>query len=229
MSKYKFIKTILVAIVLVFTFAFVQCKKKECVTENLGEIHFTQNELNIVPYNGTETLIFKDSINDSIIFTGKMRYSDSFNIWEFPNDYECLGKYYNTESNYTKFEGVNSTKIYIYLYMGSPFLQDFIKKMNIEIFINSDTCYFYGTLAFNPTNIFNTIPAENNLPANAYVLAFNSSLSIGPNIFNNVYTLKQIDPPHLPSKNLQYVYYTISDGVVGFKTEEGHLWYLENL
>jgi len=43
--------------------------------------------------------------------------------------------------------------------------------------------------------------------------------------FYNVYVLKQIIKPD-KDENLQYVYYSVSKGVVGFRTEEGHLWYL---
>lgn len=41
-------------------------------------------------------------------------------------------------------------------------------------------------------------------------------------MFNKVYTLQQLEEPDRV-KNLQYVYYSLIDGVVDFKTKEGHL------
>lgn len=198
-----------------------QCHK-DCVSEKLGEIRFTQNELNIVPYDGTETLVFKDSINDSIIYIGTGRNSKyTFDVrHEFPDNYECPGNYYNTEINYTKFEGTNNSKILIDLYMDSPFLGNLKKYIYIRISYNNiDTWYFDGEMIFDATNV------QNASPSNACVLAFNDSLIIGSNTFFNVYTLMQIILPN-NLKNLQVIYYTFSNGIVGFKTEEGHLWYL---
>ena len=63
--------------------------------------------------------------------------------------------------------------------------------------------------------------------ANGSILAFNDSLKVGPNMFYSVYTLKQSNPKG-GLLNLQIVYYNVSDGIIGFKTDQGHLWFLSN-
>ena len=45
--------------------AFSSCKKN-CESNNLGNVSFTPTDLQIVPYKGTETLIFKDSLGRCI-------------------------------------------------------------------------------------------------------------------------------------------------------------------
>ena len=74
-------KRILTPIFISFFFlTFIQCKK--CDPKELGVAFFSQTDLNIVPYIGTETLIFKDSIGDTIGFKpSEMGRENSFRHW----------------------------------------------------------------------------------------------------------------------------------------------------
>lgn len=65
-------KKILIIIVVSLTLLNAQCKN-DCESKKIGDLNFTQDELNIVPYNGTETLVFRDSLNDSILYNGNSR------------------------------------------------------------------------------------------------------------------------------------------------------------
>ena len=54
-------------------------------------------------------------------------------------------------------------------------------------------------------------------------IAFNDSTFVGPNKFYSVYTLKPYN-----GGSINTAYYNTSKGLLGFKTEEGLLWYLKN-
>jgi hypothetical protein len=214
-------KKIIFISVIALTLLSARCNK-DCESEKLGELVFTQDELNIVPYNGTETLVYKDSLNDSIVYTGAFRKSNEITYYQNYNTpaSNCPGNYYKAYDNITQFNGQNNSIINIALSITSPFLGNIEKKMGIAIsFINSDTLYFNGVFAFNPTGIFNITPS------NAIVLSYNDSLILGPKIFYNVYTVKQVHE-FSPSTNFQILYYTNINGIVGLKKEDGHLWYL---
>lgn len=60
---------------------FIQCKR-DCNTEKLGDFRFSQADLKIVPYNGFENLIFKDSNGDMVsmhpeVSTGRLYTHDN--------------------------------------------------------------------------------------------------------------------------------------------------------
>lgn len=131
----------------------------------------------------------------------------------------CPGNYYIAHDNVTQFNGQNNYYINIGLTITSPFLGNAEKEMGISI--NTDTLHFLGVFAFNPTSI------NNITSSNAIVFSFNDSLKIGPIYFYKIYTLKQINE-YSPVKNFQFIYYSLTDGIVGLKTEDGHLWYLSS-
>ena len=58
-------------------------------------------------------------------------------------------------------------------------------------------------------------------------LSFKDSIIVGPKKFYSVYVLEQISTSSSYA-NLQYVYYSFKEGVVGFKEQGGKTWYLSN-
>jgi len=212
-------------IILVFMLMFFQCKK-ECNSEKLGDRKFTQTDRNIVPYNGLENLIFKDSIGDTVsmhpeVSTGRMySYDNKFYEYYFSSE-KCPPNYYYVEQNYTHFVGKDyGTSIWTDIYFDNPFADTLKKYIVIKVaFEDSQSWYFTRSFFFNSSTLFNRYPQESK------IIDYNDSLKIGPKWFLKVYTLKQIQDPY-GLKNLQFVYYSLNDGVVGFKTKDGHLLYL---
>lgn len=203
---------------------FIQCHKG-CESKNLGELKFSPTDLAIVPYNGTEHLIFRDSLGDSICYdsTGIRSTQERWPIYE-TGDPECPGDNYYCDVNYTHFnthlEGnIHQSMIWFDLEF-IPFSANMKKNIYFHVFYQkTKTWFFSGDFNFENLALYNTSQSD------AIVFSINDSLMIGPRKFYNVYILEQIKKPD-KAENLKYLYYTISNGIVGFKTEEGHLWYL---
>jgi hypothetical protein len=80
---------------------------------------------------------------------------------------------------------------------------------------------FEGQFEFDLLKLFALPPPSN------HSVVFSDSLVIGPTKYYNVHTLIQ-DTAVTNSGNLSRVFYNVSKGVIGFKTEQGHLLYLKN-
>jgi hypothetical protein len=82
--------------VLFFTFSsisifFISCKENICTEKELPSTIFTQSELNMIPYDGEETLIFNSSTEPTITYSGKKRSTETDIICEDPNEYAYSG------------------------------------------------------------------------------------------------------------------------------------------
>jgi len=219
-------KLALLLFLLLCLFVFIQCKK-ECQSKKVGDIRFTQTDLSIVPFNGNENIVFIDSISDSISYKGTIRKSDYnfYKIYEnhVESEEDCPGDWYNIENNYTRFAGeINDFDMWFDLNIGGDAFFGSIKKfifVRVHFIKDYQEWYFGCRYAFDDLKLYDLSPTDNIL------LTYNDSLNIGPEKFYNVYTFNQIDKPS-SKENLQFVYYTVSEGVIGFKTDSGHLWYL---
>jgi hypothetical protein len=218
---------IILSLGIFYNLIFNSCKEK-CESNNLGKVSFTQEDLKIVPYKGSEILSFSDSLGNVLNFNeGKRRSNYNEIIYEYPSSEvdDCKGDYFYPEINYTNFlgEGLNSF-ILVNLNMdrGNPFNQNINKFIVINV-VFSDTRIWNFNCGFN----FYTLKIFKNIDTTKSMLSYKDSLVIGQKKYFSVYVLKQIKDPET-SNNLQYVFYTINNGIVGFKTKEGHAWYLNN-
>ncbi len=205
---------------------FISCRDK-CDSDYLGEVAFTEEDLKIVPYNGTETLVFTDSLGNTMSFTGQGYYSDYKTLhYENPTSYDCLGNYFYSQFYRIQFNHMLSDyNISFSLSMngGSPFFKNIKNTIYFWIEYKEDSKYWHFDKGFyfNHNNIYQGIDTLDKK------ILFKDSLIIGSNNIHSVYQLEQTKDPY-PSLNIQYLYYTIKEGIVGFKTKEGHLWYLKN-
>lgn len=204
---------------------FIQCKR-ECNTEKLGDLKFSQSDLKIVPYNGFENLIFKDSIGDTIsmhpeVSTGRHNKYDNRYYENYFYQDDCIPNYYYVEQNYTHFIGKDyHTSIWVEMYFDNLFADSLKKYIIIRVaFEDSQRWYFYNAFYFNSNGLYDGFSQKSS------IVSYSDSLKIGQKMFKKVYKLQQLEEPD-GVKNLQYVYYSLIDGVVGFKTKEGHLLYL---
>lgn len=205
-----------------FIIIFNSCNK--CHTKNKGELKITNADLSILPYAGNEVLVYKDSIGDSICFSPE-KYRETLTSKHHYTEWDqghCEPDYYVTEMNYTSFKGSNSdNKMDFSLYFYDPFDEVENKQINIALFYkDTEKWEFYCNYRFSDGRIM-----ENNPNIGNHLLEFNDTLTVGFRKYDSVYTLIQTVFPS-SYKNLKYVYYTTSKGVVGFKTENGHLWSL---
>jgi len=201
----------------VLIFLFNQCHEKECDGNKLGDLKFTQTDLNILPYSIIDTIIFRDSIGDSICYyPNGIRHSTTRLVGD-----EC-SDYYNTELNITRFKGIDEqTYMHLYLDFTWPFATE--KKKTIQIIVHYKDSIEWS---FNAIYVFDSLKLYDYSTESYAILGYCDSLYVGPNMFHSVYTLEQT---YIPSehRNLKTLFYSLIEGIVGFKTDDGHLWYLK--
>jgi hypothetical protein len=211
MKKIFFLLTLITFYILIFN----SCKKN-CESENLGTFKFTSTDLQIIPYQGKDSLIFSDSLGNLITYNGIGRgsvedYHDQYpNLNNNPNF--CIGDYFYTESNEIDLFGKNypfGITIDLDMDSGSSFGQNIKKFFSLGISYEDIKFWHFGILI----NFDGLKLIDSNI-------SLKDSLKIGPKTFYSVYVLTQ------NNDNLKTVFYTISQGVVGFRTNNGHTSYL---
>jgi len=216
-------KTLLLIMLIVTLITFTQCNK--CKSKKLGYIQLSQTDLNIVPYNETETLNFKDSIGNTIQFLGE--YSQTQNNPQYENassDPDCPGNYYDVEEHSVRFNSaLISGHIWLYMIQYPSFSNEDIQKLLFITTEYQDTQYW----SFNCFFEFYELKLYNSTSSRGSILTFNDSLVVGQNKYYSVYTLNQ-STAVTGYANLKTLYYSINNGIIGFKTDQGHLWYLDN-
>ena len=211
---------LLLMLVIFNTLLFVQCNK--CDSEQLDDKIFTPQELAIVPYNTGEKYVFKDTLNDSMIYIVKGRWSERIGpCYENYTNYdaECKGDYCYYINNQGSVGCTEQAgEIQFKLYYFTPYSTfSFIKTIRLSInYTIVQQWIFDGAFYFSDQNL-----TEKN-SSDGKIMSFDSTLNLGPKTFNSVYTLVK------DNFSLKTVYYNFSQGVVGFKSSDGHLWYLAN-
>jgi hypothetical protein len=199
---------------------FVQCKR--CKSEQLEDKVFTLQELAIVPYDTGEKYVFKNSSNDSMIYTVTSRNSNMVGpcYENYANDdAKCKMDYCYIENNQgaivdTEHAGAIQFKLYYITPYGTF---TFLNAIHLRIEFTTDQHrIFEGKYYFDEQNL------SEQYPEYGEILAFDSTMSLGPKTFNSVYTLFH------NYYSLETVYYNFSQGIVGFKSSDDHLWYLAN-
>jgi len=205
----------------------ISCQKN-CQSNLLGSVRFSQTDLYIIPYKGNEQRIYIASSGHKIIFNGTDRIShygaEGDEYVEFPkSDDYCPGNYYYTEKNNIDFYGtVSGSWLNFDMGMTTPFTIPVIKYIGISITV-LDSIYsvFSNAYRFDSLKLYYYSPPYGIIPVN-------ESVSIGSKVFYNVYVLHS--EMYLHSKtvsNLETVYYSITEGIVGFQNEYGKTWYLQ--
>jgi hypothetical protein len=200
---------------------FYQCHKDSDnqAGKNLGTISFSPQDRMIVPYNGGETITFKDTL-------GKLVHLHVFN----PRSKEYTDDPQNQSNGTGDFYEVERDVIYadstftIYLTQSSPFDQLQGKFINIDVFAISShpeiPGEFTGFCRFNAGQLF-TEPSGN------IIVSFYDSLKILNKKFNSVYDLSAITlTPNDGSEAYSNLYYSVTQGFVGVKTSKGRRWCL---
>ena len=200
------------------TLTFNQCSK--CKTgKYLGQLNLTQNDLNTVPYLVNQIIIFKDSIGDSVCFNNFSRSSTRETLYDL-NGYDyrqveqnCDINYYNAERNSTIFLGIYENQMNIDLaYTNSSNYSYTFKKYLLFNVSFKDSLLLTSTVTF-PIDSLN-INYSVNSPGS--LISYYDSLLIGNRYFYSVYKLKQT------------LYYSLNNGVVGFKTNDNKIWHKTN-
>ena len=89
--------------------------------------------LNIIPYKGNETLIFKDSIGDSLVYEAEGRSSGMYRYYRDPSNvgYKGASDYYDYERNTTNFKHGSN----LIIEFSNPFLSNKIMKYFLTLYL----------------------------------------------------------------------------------------------
>jgi len=210
--------------------ALSSCKKKDNTSSPacLGTYKFSSADLGILPYPTKDPLVFKSDAGDSIIFNSRGRESTMKTVWKYPlNPQGYQGDYYSCEANSAGFISPNSDVLTFQLYFSNPFTQPTVQKfMSLGLVAeNSGTCSFAAVFRFDGGMLFTYLP-DSSFHSGGYIKAVDDSLKLGPVYFKNVYELVAPDFTYYCQAYFSRVYYTINEGVVGFKKNTGKTWYL---
>ncbi|MEI6889902.1 MAG: hypothetical protein ACOYM0_12730 [Bacteroidales bacterium] len=220
-------------IILAFGFCLVvlfSCKKKDSSTSgsSLGSYSFTSSDLTVLPYPTYDTLIFKSTEQDSILYTFRGRSSAMKTFFEHPgNPVGYQGNYYSCEENSSGFISQNSDYLIFNLHYSDPFLGNAGKKyFNIGVMISSlESCSFFAQFRFEPDTLLSYLP-NTSFTSGGYVKAFYYALTIGPRLYENVYELVGPSSTSYCPAFIDRVYYSINQGIVGFSLNTGKKWFL---
>jgi len=201
-----------------------------CDSHLLEDIRFTQKDLNINPYQGTEHLVFKRISGDSMTFSSGNRgskYTNRYQKRSYGNSHACLGDYVNLESNNTSFQSIdNLLRFNIMLYFDYFVTTPECKKV-ILLESHSDpnklnsTAFSSGVAYFNNDTIYNR---RGTFGDSLYT--YYHSINLGPKNFYNVYEV-YLEAQFLSS--VTTLYYSRKEGIVGFNTQQGEKWYLDKV
>lgn len=206
---------------------FMSCQKN-CQSNLLESIRFSETDLNIIPYKGHEQLIFIASSGRTTVFNSVNRISHigagGYEYVEFPgSDDYCPGNYYYTETNNLEFYGtVSGSWLNFELGMTNPFTKPVKKHISISVTVLDSIYWVFGNVYnFDSLKLYNYYPPYDFIPVNESVL-------IGPKTFYNVYALESGMNLHSRTvSNLKTVFYSVTEGIVGFQNEYGGTWYLQ--
>lgn len=202
--------------------SFSNCKK--CEENKLATLTFTTEELSIDPYSGNERLTFKSLSDDSIVFPQGHRNAEIIEPSKFPaGDNSCRGDYVSEDLNWLQ-KYNNEARLDIKLFFDYSFDNGTSEK-EFEL-------YFYSQLniaGFDAFYYFNANSISTINSSNGSITGYYQSIDLGPKSFQYVYELScpNNDPNH--KEGFSSAYYSIKEGLVGFKTNKGKLWYLDNI
>lgn len=226
-------KSPFILLLLVIPFFLVSCKKKDKNSSNenkIGSFSFTQNELKIVPYPTGDTLVFKSPTENSVILIFLGRSTHMEQCFENPQlPVGSRGDYYDYECNCTGFKTPDSCLTSILMTCVNPSqMHGEYKIVSFSLYIDTSLqCNFHCPCRFNQDTLLNYY--DSSLLTLGYVKAFHYNITLGSKLFNSVYELIGESREHFCSEFLSTLFYSFHDGIVGFQTNTGKLWYLSSV
>jgi len=208
---------------------FSQCHK--CHDKQLDSMAFSQEDLNINPYQEFDTVTFIGSLNDTLIYSGK-REMKSIIVTEYGTmDDElalngCWGQWYNSQENWTQLSVKDKSDIGIYLSLPNFHLGNSKKLISFWLAIPDQSVAGFGVvLTYDQGEIMNPDETSEPKPLEAFL----DSVTIGPNVYHDVYKMFAEPSSYEQTKYndwVERVYYSTTQGVVGFTLKSNKYYYL---
>ena len=212
---------------LFIAFAFISCKREKDeihkTPEKLGEETLLNTDLLNVPYTLNQVLVFKDSLSDSITFTVQQR-TNEYQTY-YVNSGAIEQDYYLQEKNITTLFSDSltpSSQLIIYAKQPEAIDQsDGLKSMLFKFYLPAEPNTDFYSCGIRYDAQLNFYATQTMVP-----IVKHTNYSILSHSFSNVYELNNIVQSGInPTTKL---YYSISEGIVGFKKLSGQEWYLAN-
>jgi hypothetical protein len=201
----------------------------------VANLKFTQAELKINPYTGGEILTFKSADGSIIYFPKGGRKTE---VQEFHKyDYEtakldhkgCQGDYYFSDYNWmVKGDSTSKSALVINLFFRYRLTQPTSEKgfeLHFEIYV-PELLTFWGGYNFDVDSIMNYKINNSSHLYQDSIHNFFSTFELDSKIFHNVYELYCHNPDSRDTSWISTAYYSVNDGLVGFRTTYGKIWYL---
>lgn len=216
----------------VFSF-FISCRKEECHPTQLADLRFTEIDLKMDPYTGSDSLTFISETGSGFSLTEFYRERKRDANYEI--DYEeakiyhdgCRGDFFYSEYDWmSKYDSLSDSRLVIQL-----FFNNILEHPGVYKYLN---LFFYThdpkLICFDARFIFSNDTIYN-FPDPHYVIrdsvrAFHQEIAILGKSFSNVYELSCSNPDHRDTAWISTAYYSVAKGLVGFKTTYGKRWVL---
>ncbi len=207
------------------------CNK--CDQMYVADFTFSSKDLSINPYTGSEMLVFKDLNGDSLILANGWRHNDPYTRYQY--DYEtakldnhgCQGDYFTADYNRSGFISDSASgKAIINIDLSFPFLFNhpvYYKNFRLNFHQGENITSFSGDFKFNNDTLYN-YPEKHDS-----IVAFHQHVNVGPKTYTNVYELYGHNGDPRNDEWYSTAWYSVTEGLVGVRSNFGKLWYLDKL
>ncbi len=191
-----------------------------CKPKLIDTIRFTEDELSVNPYNGSEKLVFVDNNGITITYDNGWRRINTMEIDECDGgccDYYLVECYDNTlfESTYMKsnLHVIISNSFDKYLGIkGTPFIHF--------------AWDYYEILPYVTVTSFGSLPVDSMKEKGIEYGIFKDSLILRQKMFYEVFTFPG-NCPYSDRLHGDTLYFTKTQGIIGLKFSDGNLWVIE--
>ncbi|MEQ8623835.1 MAG: hypothetical protein RJQ00_08495 [Vicingaceae bacterium] len=205
-----------------FILFLTQCKKEEDPEpiqegNKLGTVELGKAGMELVPYQLNDTLTFKDSLGNSQQFI-VVNNRTQFRRYHKSGGTDISTDYYDVEALYVILKGEKDNFFTLDLTAPVPrYVSNFhINKYYLYINMNLDISVPFSSWYYS---YIDTMDFYYNLEGEA--IPFYSDLTLINNTYSSIYELTDNSAD-------EKVFYSTSLGIVGFRTKDNILWYLDN-
>jgi hypothetical protein len=209
---------------------------KPCNQHQVAELRFTPEDLTINPYKGDEVLVFKSPAGGSVYFPAGQRKTENEIFYEYDTesakiDHDgCQGDYYTTQYDWMVKSAVGiesrlDINLNFHYTMEKP-----RKGTGFTLYFwikDPGLLCFWANYDFKPGILMNDSIWTRYPGYTDSIVALHPVLHLGPREFSDVYELYGHNPDHRDTAWICTAYYSIAQGLVGFKTTGGKTWYLD--